>query len=240
MIRKILTSCFIIVYTVSFGLAAGPVPVLGQVIAANNVQMDGMSVPSGTTVLDKTVVRTTQDPASIHLTKGQLIQLHRNSSAYFEKTSSEVVRVSVRSGTLSYRSASGKVVTVPPESVIVFVQDTVPGADPGQEGLRVVLVKRAEAGQDTIQVNDAARIDPNLAILLRSPDSETQEVHYVEAFDGNNVKLTAPLENTFEANTQLIQDPQVLEQALAAGAAVVGATAGISIGAAAAGAAVGA
>jgi len=229
MIKKVLSSAVIIFFTVPFGLGADPLPVLGQVIS-DSVQMDGMSVPSGTTVLSNSVLATTQDPAFIHLGKGRVIQLHRNSSAYFEKTPSEAVQVNVRSGTLSYRSAGGELVTLPPESLIVFQAGALPVADPQEEGLRVVLVERAATGEDTIQVNDASRIDPRQPILLRSPDGRTQEIHYVEAFDENNVKLISPLENTFEVNTRIIQDPDVVQQAPAAEAAEVGAVAGVSVG----------
>ncbi len=229
MIKKVLTSAVIIFFTMPFGWGADPVPVLGQVIS-DSVWMDGMSVPSGTTVLNKTVLETTQDPAFIHLGKDRVIQLHRNSSAYFEKTPSEAVQVNVRSGTLSYRSAGGELVTLPPESLIVFQAGALPVADPQEEGLRVVLVERAATGEDTIQVNDASRIDPRQPILLRSPDGRTQEIHYVEAFDENNVKLISPLENTFEVNTRIIQDPDVVQQAPAAEAAEVGAVAGVSVG----------
>jgi len=229
MIRTLITSAVIIFFTVPFGWGADPVPVLGQVIS-DSVQMDGMSVPSGTTVLSNSVLATTQDPAFIHLGKGRVIQLHRNSSAYFEKTPSETVQVNVRSGTLSYRSAGGELVTLPPESLIVFQAGALPVADPQDEGLRVVLVERATTGEDTIQVNDASRIDARRPILLRSPDGRTEEVHYVEAFDANNVKLTSPLENTFEVNTRIIQDPDLLQQAPATEGAEVGATAGVSVG----------
>jgi len=205
MIKKVLTSAVIIFFTMPFGLGADPVPVLGQVIS-DSVWMDGMSVPSGTTVLNKTVLETTQDPAFIHLGKDRVIQLHRNSSAYFEKTSSEAVRVNVLSGTLSYRSAVGELVTSPPESLIVFQASAPPVAEPQEEGVRVVLVERAATGEDTIQVNDASRVDARCAILFPRPDGRTQEVHYVEAFDENNVKLTSPLENTYEVNTRIIQD----------------------------------
>ncbi|MCH7805314.1 MAG: hypothetical protein IH937_14690 [Acidobacteria bacterium] len=227
--RKVLTIVFIIFFTVPFGWGAEPVPVLGQVIS-DSVQMDGMSVPSGTTVLNNSLLETTQDPAFIHLGKDRVIELHRNSSAYFEKTSSQAIQVSVRSGTLSYRSAGGELVTSPPESLIVFQVGAEPVAEPQEEGLRVVLVERAATGEDTIQVNDASRIDPRQPILLRSPDGRTQEIHYVEAFDENNVKLISPLENTFEVNTRIIQDPDVVQQAPAAEAAEVGAVAGVSVG----------
>ena len=221
MIRKLITSAVIIFFTVPFGLGADPLPVLGQVIS-DSVQMDGMSVPSGTTVLSNSVLATSQDPAFIHLGKGRVIQLHRNSSAYFEKTPSEAVQVNVRSGTLSYRSAGGELVTLPPESLIVFQAGAEPVAEPQEEGLRVVLVERAATGEDTIQVNDASRIDARCTILFPRPDGRTQEVHYVEAFDENTVKLTSPLENTYEVNTRIIQD--------CAEAAVAVSTTGVSVG----------
>ena len=205
MIRTLITSAVIIFFTVPFGWGADPVPVLGQVIS-DSVQMDGMSVPSGTTILNNSVLETTQDPAFIHLGKDRVIELHRNSSASFEKISSEAVQVNVLSGTLSYRSAVGALVTSPPESLIVFQAGAEPVAEPQEEGLRVVLVERAATGEDTIQVNDASRIDARCTILFPRPDGRTQEVHYVEAFDENNVKLTSPLENTYEVNTRIIQD----------------------------------
>jgi hypothetical protein len=229
MIKKVLTGAVVIFFTMPYGWGADPVPVLGQVIS-DSVQMDGMSVPSGTTVLNNSLLKTTQDPAFIHLGKDRVIQLHRNSSAYFEKTPSQAVQVSVLSGTLSYRSAGRELVTLPPESLIVFQSSAPTVAESQEEGLRVVLVERAATGEDTIQVNDASRVDPRQPILLQSPDGRTQEVHYVKAFDENNIKLTSPLENTFEVNTRIIQDSDVVQQAPAAEAVEVGATVGVSVG----------
>ena len=151
MITKVFTSFFIGFFAVSYGLAAGPVPVLGQVVA-NTVNVDGLKMPSGTTVFDKTVVKTTQDPASVHLKNGQILQIHRNSSAYLEGQDTGEVQVAVRSGTVSYRAAGGEVVTAPPKSVIVIAADPqqTRAVEGSQRGLRIILLESAEAGQNVI------------------------------------------------------------------------------------------
>ena len=241
MIKKVCTGFFVGFFAVSYGLAAGPVPVLGQVVA-NTVYVDGLKMPSGTTVFDKTVVKTTQDPASVHLKNGQVLQIHRNSSAYLEGQDTGEVQVAVRSGTVSYRAAGGEVMTAPPKSGVVFAADPqqtrpVTGS---QRGLRIILLESAEAGQKVIKVNDAARLDPKQAIMLQSPDGKSQEIHYIEAINGNNVTLTANLQSSYEANSAIIQNAAVLKSAMGRGAVVVGAAGGISAGAAVAGVAAGA
>ena len=68
----------------------------------------------------------------------------------------------------------------------------------------MALVRDAQAGASTIKVNDVAQIDPRMALLLKSPDGQTQAIHYVEAFDGNNVRLTAPLQSSFPKNSSIV------------------------------------
>ena len=199
MIKNIVTVCLGVIFVVSYGLAAPPIPVPGQVIA-NSVSVDNMQVPSGTTLLGKTLVTTSKNPAFVHLSSGQTIQLHRNSTAYIEKEPAGAIRVSVRSGTLSYRSAAG-FATAPPASTVVFAPEVLPVSVPDHQGVKVALVRGAQAGATTIQVNDVTQIDPQMALLLKSPDGQTQEIHYVEAFDGDNVRLTASLRNSFPASS---------------------------------------
>ena len=230
MIKKVFTSCFLVFFVVSYGIAAAPVAALGQVIS-NDVVMDGVRVPSGTTVLDKTQLDTSNDPAFIHLSNGQVVHLHRNSSAYLEEKALGTFQVSVRAGTMSYRTASGEVATAAPESVVVFAAEALPTASPQQTGLRVVLSQSASSGQNLISVNDATRIDPLQPILLQSPDGQTREIHYVEAFDEHTVRLTAPLQNNFGANSTVVQDANAVSQAMSSGVAVVGIAAGLSLGA---------
>ncbi|MDA2926146.1 protein kinase [Acidobacteria bacterium AH-259-G07] len=97
------------------------------------------------------------------------------------------------------------------------------------DDLRVpVLIQTAQQGQRLIRVSDPTKIDPKQEILLRSSDGRTQEIHYVEAFDGQDIILTAPVDTTFGARTLVIQDPSAVGEAKAAGVPVVGARSGLS------------
>ena len=221
MAGKIFSCCFGVFLSLSYGLAAGPVPVLGQVIA-QGVVMGGLTVPSGTTVLNRTVLETSANPAIVHLSSGQVVEFHRNSSAYLERTEAGGVRVAVRAGTLSYTVAGGGLATAMPETTVVFSTGALPAATPQEAGIQIILTELAQRGQNTITVNDATRIDPKRAILIRSRDGQTQAIHYAHAFSGQHVTLTAPLEHSFEANSPIAQDPDVVNQAVAAGVVVSG------------------
>ncbi len=223
--RKIFCCCFALFFSASQGLMAGSVPVLGQVVATG-VVMDGVAVPSGTTVLDKTVLKTSENPAVVHLSGGQLVALHRNSSAYLEKNQVGAVRIAVRSGTLSFRADGGAVATAIPETTVIFPTDGLPTASPQAMGVQVVLTRPAQSGQNTIAVNDAPRIDPRQAILIRSRDGRAQAIHFVRASGNPELRLTAPLERSFAADSPVTQDLNEVNQALAAGVGVVGASAG--------------
>ncbi len=229
MARKIFTCCFGVLFLLSYGLAAGPVPILGLVIA-QGVVMDGLAVPSGTTVLNRTVLETRTNPAIVHLNSGQVIELHRNSSAYLEGTDAGGVRVAVRSGTLSYKVASGGIATAIPETAVVFPAGTLPKAASQESGMEIILTEPAQEGEKTITVNDAMRLNPKRAILIQSGDGQTQAIHYVQAIQEQNVTLTAPLEHSFEANSTITQDSNVVTKAVAAGVAVAGGLAGLSAG----------
>ena len=229
MARKIFSCCPALFFSLSYGLAAGPLPVLGQVIA-QGVAMDGLTVPSGTTVLNQTVLETSANPAIVHLSSGQVVELHRNSSAYLERTEAGGVRIVVRAGTLSYAVAGGGLATALPEKAVVFSTGTLPTAASQEAGMQVILTEPAQEGRKTITVNDAMRLDPQRAILIRSRDGQTQAIHYVQAVQGQNVTLTAPLKHSFEANSTITQDPDVVTQAVAAGVALAGGLAGLSAG----------
>lgn len=95
-----------------------PVPVLGQVIS-REVELNGLRVPSGTTLLNRSLLRTDTYPAIIHLDTGDVLELATNSSVYFEKVPSGKIRVSVFSGTVSYFSGS-ELKTVPSQSILLF------------------------------------------------------------------------------------------------------------------------
>jgi len=201
MLKKIFTSCFISFFVLSYSFAAGPVPILGQVVAST-VYVDGLSMPSGTTVLNKTVVNTIDNPATIHLNNGQILKINRNSSAYLEGADAGQVTVAVRSGTVSYRDSDKGLMTALPDSVIAFGGEITSSVNTDSEsGLKMVLIEKAEAGQRIIKLNDTAGLKPNQNIMLQSLDGKILEVKAQDSIEGNSVMLTAALHNSYGVNS---------------------------------------
>ena len=200
-------------------------PVLGQVIS-NTFTMDKLPLPSGSTLLTETVLKTTTSPAVVHLSEGQIIELARNSSAYFERTEAGQIRVAVRSGILSYRTESGDIFTVPAGGELVFSKTQGAAVSTSVIGVVAVLLKEAGKGQTLLKVNDTVKINPQNSILIRD-DGEPQEmeVHYIQSLEQSEeehrVTITAPLEKTFKPQALIVQGDEV-EKAILAGATVVG------------------
>ncbi len=200
-------------------------PVLGQVLS-DTFSLDGLSLPSGSTLLTKTVLKTTMSPAVVHLSEGQTIELARNSSAYFERTEAGQIRVTVRSGLLAYRTGSGEIFTVPAGGELVFWQTEGPAVSRLVRGVVAVLLEEADQGQTLLQVNDTQRINLQNSILIRSGDGEPQEmeVHYIQSVEQSEgehrVLVSAPLQKTFKPQSLIVQGDEV-EKAIAAGATVV-------------------
>jgi len=126
MMKKIFTICFVVFFVTSHGLAASPVSALGQVLA-KSVFVDGIQVASGTTVLNNTLLKTSQDSAVVHLQNGHSLQLNSNSSAFLESQELGGVLVTVREGTMSYSSTAG-LETAVPESSVAFPSGALPAA----------------------------------------------------------------------------------------------------------------
>ncbi|MCZ6626301.1 MAG: hypothetical protein O7B35_19030, partial [Deltaproteobacteria bacterium] len=122
-----------------------PSPVLGQVLS-NTFSLDGLSLPSGSTLLTETLLTTTTSPAVVHLSEGQTIELARNSSAYFERTEAGQIRVAVRSGLLAYRTGSGEIFTVPVGGELLFSQTQGLAVSTLAGGVVAVLLEEAEQG----------------------------------------------------------------------------------------------
>jgi len=103
---KNITVCFalisLVLYPAQSAFAApGPSMVLGQVIS-QDMTMDGLDVPSGTTLLNETVLETGSYPAAIHLGNGPVLEMAESSRAFFETLPSGEVRVTVETGSLSF------------------------------------------------------------------------------------------------------------------------------------------
>jgi len=179
---------------------------LGQVVA-ETVEVDGIAVPSGTTLMSGNVIETRESPASIHLTGLRVIQLAANSKAKAEAGSGgAAVKITLQAGTLSMRSDSGEAITVPAERVLYFPQQgSKAGQTPSPRDVVAVLQIQAEAGNKSITVNDTSKIDASQPIVIKRSNADVGEVHYIRSIQGNVIALTAPLTATFPAQSLVLQ-----------------------------------
>ena len=95
-----------------------PVPALGQIIS-RGAALNGLDVPSGTTLLNRSMMRTGKYPAVVHLETGAVVQLAARSKAFFERMPSGEIRVTVLSGTTAYGNGVEKK-TAGTQDVLVF------------------------------------------------------------------------------------------------------------------------
>lgn len=232
-------SCLIFIFWTAFSLPASleTSVSLGQ-ITTNGARLNGLAVPSGTTVLHSSEVSATTQPVVVHLVTGEVLELGRHSAVFFERTEGGKIQVEVRSGTLTFRELAGVVRTLPAGTRLTFLHPS-SGEGVGPEGVVAVLREKAEAGEHRIRVNDTRRIDPARALLLQSPDGELREVHQVESLSSDELVLKSPLQASFAPQSLLIQGSGV-EQAIAAGVVTVGAGQAAGVGTAAGAAAAGA
>jgi hypothetical protein len=103
-------AALVLVLPAGAGAALAPVPAvadpLGQV-GGNGVQLDGLAVPAGTTLLSPVTVRSGQQAALLHLGNGAALVLAPRSQARLERAPDARVRVAVLAGSLAYREGAG-------------------------------------------------------------------------------------------------------------------------------------
>lgn len=219
-LKAILFPAIFVLFLGQSAFAADPVagPIVGQIIS-KTVDIDGVRVPSGSTLISKSLLKTDSYPAVIHLAGGQIVELSRNSSAYFETTPSRQVRVIVRSGVLSFRGQQGEVAKAAPGSEVVLSSDQGRAVTPLVKGVVATLLEEAVKGQKTLKVNDATKVDPKQTFLITDQSRKTQEAHYVASIvDETSIKMTAALNNSFKPHALIIQGSEV-PKAVAAAAA---------------------
>ena len=228
---KKVTACFALLLLILIAFpgpttvaAPSSVVVLGQVISAE-MSMDGISVPSGTTLLNETLLQTGSSLAAVHLTSGAVLELGESSSAYFKELPSGEVRVSVETGSLSFRE-EGEVVTLSADGEVMIPQQTGKPVTAQQQGVVAVLVVDAATGTLTIQVDDVSRIDPSKPILIKSRDGTIQDVRSIASIQGTTITVTGALSNPFAAQDLVIQGDRV--EAAAGGAGTAPAAKGLS------------
>jgi hypothetical protein len=111
--------------------AASAATALGQT-ASPGTLVDGLRVPSGTTLVSPALVATGSSPAIVHLRNGRVVAVGEESEVRLNSTTSGAVEVSVHAGQITYRAASGSVMTVAAKELVLLDQE-----DPVQEGARV-------------------------------------------------------------------------------------------------------
>jgi hypothetical protein len=187
------------------GQGAPPSKPLGQVVSAS-AEIDGRVVPSGTTLMSGNVVQTRENTASLHLTGRPVIQLGLNSRAKAEATPAGAIKITVESGTLSMRTASGQAITVPATRLLYFPQQSGDAQQvPSEHDVIALLEVPAAAGSTSITVADASKIDASQPILIRRRGAELGELHYIRSIRDHVLTLTAPLSAQFPAQSEVLQ-----------------------------------
>ncbi len=95
---------------------------LGQVVT-EGVEVEGILVPPGSTLLDDSLLRSGERPATLHLRGGQVLRLASHSSAHFAQATAGGVRMDVRSGSAVVRGTESKPVTVSEDMIAVLARD---------------------------------------------------------------------------------------------------------------------
>ena len=128
---------------------------------------------------------------------------------------------------------SGDLVTLAADGEVTIPQQTGKPVTAQQQGVVAVLVADAATGTLTIQVDDVSRMDPSQPILVKSRDSEAQEVLYIASVQGTTVTLRVSLTSSFQAQDLIIQGDRAAAAAAAGTAApgTAGATGRLSTGA---------
>ncbi len=119
---------------------------LGQVLS-ENMDVDGLSAPPGTTLLADSMVRTHQNPGLVHLRDGRVIWLDHHTSASFESTPAGETRLEVHLGRLTLRGPERLVNMVERESLVLASLAATQVAGEGADSVR----SGAEVGAPAIE-----------------------------------------------------------------------------------------
>jgi hypothetical protein len=94
---------------------------VGQTASAN-VRVDGVRVPSGTTLISPAVVETGDRGAVLHLTNGEVIAVAPDSTAVVASVDSGI-RLAVQRGNVAYTSADGSMATLSSTETMMVSQE---------------------------------------------------------------------------------------------------------------------
>jgi hypothetical protein len=204
-----ITGCLVLMSAVCLAEPSGnsSPQAVGQVLAGS-ARVDGITVPSGTTLFSQSSVATGERPAAIRLVTGDLLQLNQNSSVSFDRSPDNRVQVAVNSGTLSYRYDAETAATAESPAALSFPQRRTGAPVPGvnqQSGVFTFLTGEAPKGSTRITVTDASRLDPEARTMIRTRDGKLFQIQYLKSMKGNVLHLTTPLAYDFHPEDMIIQ-----------------------------------
>ncbi|MGB6995287.1 MAG: hypothetical protein WBG00_18840 [Thermoanaerobaculia bacterium] len=117
---KYIAIVFCVALLASLPVAAAEV--VGQT-ATSGTRVDGIQVPSGTTLLSPALVETGTTPAVIHLSDGRVLAFDQEAAAVVESTERGTVEVTVQSGRIAYGDDSGEVVVLAANNLAALDQE---------------------------------------------------------------------------------------------------------------------
>lgn len=146
---------------------AEAVVAVGQT-ATPGMRVDGVAVPTGTTLLSPSLVEAGDRGAVIHLSNGQVVALSEGASAVVEGAGNGSIQVEMQSGKMAYADMSGTVTTVASNSRVVLD----PAGQVG-EGERITAAS-PPPGQDE-RLCQLVQSTPSKFALCTDPDTKKEE-----------------------------------------------------------------
>ena len=115
----------------TFAVASTATSPVGQVVSAQ-ATIDGVKVPSGTTLVSSSVVEAGTEAAVLRLLDGTLVGLDRQSSARLEARATGGVEIAALAGDVAYRESDGSIVAIGEGTTAILDQSTgeVGGGEP--------------------------------------------------------------------------------------------------------------
>lgn len=144
--RKKSTVARLTVLSLSLALVGPLLPTANAAIAVGQTasagtRVDGLQVPSGTTLLSPALVETGAEGAVIHLSNGHVVALSEKAAALVESVDAGAIQVSMQSGKMAYADQAGDVTTVASNDLVVLDQA-------GQVGEGARISSAPAAGSD--------------------------------------------------------------------------------------------
>ena len=116
--------------------------------ATVGAKVDGLRVPSGTTLLSPALIETGDTPAVVHLSSGQVLALAQQTSAVVSDVDGGL-QVQVQAGNVAYSDQSGEVTLLAENSTTMLNQE-----GQIQEGERVSTAGAAEGDESLCQLQN--------------------------------------------------------------------------------------